>query len=131
MFRISSHKYGSLQILASTVIISLIFFGELFAATPPTPTGFLTGGLFAQYFKNAVDNPCPVDYYMRGLKNAPGSDYMKPDCVVGHIIDKWDVSGNAGTTAANFIGTTDAQPLMFKTNGVQNMILDTAGNVGI
>ena len=56
---------------------------------------------------------------------------MKPDCVLGQNIDKWDLSGNAGTTAVNFFGTTDAQPLRFKTNGVQNMIIDTTGNVGI
>ena len=45
----------------------------------------------------------------------------------------WSLLGNAGTTAGtNFIGTTDAQDLVLKTNGVENMrILNSSGNVGI
>jgi hypothetical protein len=45
----------------------------------------------------------------------------------------WGLTGNSGTSAGtNFIGTTDAQSLVFKTNGVENMrILNTNGNVGI
>lgn len=131
MFRISSHKHGMFRILVSIVIVSSLCFRELSATTPPTPAGFLTGGLFAQYFKNAVDNPCPAFYYLRGFKSIPAGDYMKPDCVLGQNIDKWDLSGNAGTTAANFFGTTDAQPLRFKTSGNDRMILDTSGNLGI
>jgi trimeric autotransporter adhesin len=33
------------------------------------------------------------------------------------ISGQWNLKGNAGTTAANFIGTTDAQDLRFKVNG--------------
>ena len=54
---------------------------------------------------------------------------MKPDCVLGQNIDKWDLSGNAGTTAVNFIGTTDAQSIRFRTNNTEKMILDTNGNL--
>jgi microcystin-dependent protein len=45
----------------------------------------------------------------------------------------WELLGNIGTNAAtNFIGTTDAQDLVFKTNSVENMrILNANGNVGI
>ncbi|MEQ1733066.1 MAG: hypothetical protein ABL940_05300 [Bacteroidia bacterium] len=45
----------------------------------------------------------------------------------------WLKKGNAGTNAStNFIGTTDAQDLVFKTNSIENMrILNTNGNVGI
>ncbi len=45
----------------------------------------------------------------------------------------WLLKGNAGTTAgANFIGTTDAQDLVLKTRGIENMrILNINGNVGI
>jgi hypothetical protein len=45
----------------------------------------------------------------------------------------WLLKGNAGTNASsNFIGTTDAQDLVFKTNSIENMrILNTNGNVGI
>lgn len=31
----------------------------------------------------------------------------------------WSLKGNTGTTAADFIGTTDAQPLSIRTNGVE------------
>jgi microcystin-dependent protein len=45
----------------------------------------------------------------------------------------WELLGNTGTNAAtNFIGTTDAQDLVFKTNGIENVrVLNTNGNVGI
>jgi hypothetical protein len=38
---------------------------------------------------------------------------------------QWSLTGNAGTNpAVNFIGTTDAQPLVFKTNNFYSGILD-------
>ncbi|MEQ1734037.1 MAG: phage tail protein [Bacteroidia bacterium] len=44
----------------------------------------------------------------------------------------WELLGNTGTNAAtNFIGTTDAQDLVFKTNGVENMRVRTNGRVSI
>ncbi|MEP6746708.1 MAG: hypothetical protein ABJB86_03220 [Bacteroidota bacterium] len=44
----------------------------------------------------------------------------------------WGLTGNAGTTAgSNFIGTTDNSSLKFRTNGVQGMMIDSLGNVGI
>ncbi len=46
--------------------------------------------------------------------------------------DAWLTSGNAGTTAGtHFIGTTDAQDLVFKTNNTEKMRITTSGNVGI
>ncbi len=44
----------------------------------------------------------------------------------------WSLTGNSGTTAGtNFLGTTDDQPLVFKTNATENMRLLTNGNLGI
>jgi len=44
----------------------------------------------------------------------------------------WLLTGNAGTSpGTNFLGTTDAQRLVFKTNGVEHMTILTNGNVGI
>ncbi|MBC7411415.1 MAG: hypothetical protein H7331_03045 [Bacteroidia bacterium] len=45
----------------------------------------------------------------------------------------WLLKGNNNTNGiTNFIGTTNAQDLVFKTNGIENMrILNTSGNVGI
>jgi hypothetical protein len=44
----------------------------------------------------------------------------------------WGLTGNAGTNpATQFIGTTDAQPLAFKTNNTERMNISNIGNVGI
>ncbi len=43
----------------------------------------------------------------------------------------WGLNGNAGTTISNFLGTSDAQPLYFKTNGSQVGKLGTDFSVGL
>lgn len=44
----------------------------------------------------------------------------------------WSLVGNSGTiSTTHFLGTTDNQPLIFKTNGNAAMRIDTDGNVGI
>jgi hypothetical protein len=44
----------------------------------------------------------------------------------------WRTTGNAGTSAANnFIGTTDAIDLVFRTNNSEKMRIQSGGNVGI
>ncbi|PBQ33421.1 hypothetical protein CNR22_17090 [Sphingobacteriaceae bacterium] len=44
----------------------------------------------------------------------------------------WGLLGNATTTAGtNFIGTTDARDLQFKTNNTLAMVINTLGSVGI
>jgi|GEM_PF-1166374 len=43
----------------------------------------------------------------------------------------WGLNGNAGTSAANFLGTTDNRSLRFRTNNSAKMIIDSLGNVGI
>ena len=43
----------------------------------------------------------------------------------------WKTTGNAGTTAANFIGTTDVNPIIMRTNGIERIRVNAAGNVGL
>jgi hypothetical protein len=43
----------------------------------------------------------------------------------------WSQTGNAGTTAANFVGTTDNVSLRLRTNNTERMIILNTGNVGI
>ncbi|HEV3414474.1 MAG TPA: T9SS type A sorting domain-containing protein [Puia sp.] len=44
----------------------------------------------------------------------------------------WSLTGNAGTNPpTNFVGTTDNQRLVFKSNAVEGMTLLPSGNVGI
>ncbi len=46
--------------------------------------------------------------------------------------EAWQLKGNSSINAAsNFLGTTDNQPLIIKTNGVERMRVDSNGNVGI
>jgi hypothetical protein len=44
----------------------------------------------------------------------------------------WELTGNSGTNpATNFLGTTDIQPLVIRTNGAEAMRIDPSGNVGL
>lgn len=43
----------------------------------------------------------------------------------------WELTGNAGTTATNFLGTNDLNPLVIKTNNSEAMRVEPNGNVGI
>lgn len=50
----------------------------------------------------------------------------------GVSANSWNLSGNAGTNAAtDFIGTTDSQDVVVKTNNLERMRVMTAGNIGI
>lgn len=44
---------------------------------------------------------------------------------------QWSLTGNGATTASNFLGTTDAQTLKFRTNNVQRMVIDVNGRLGL
>lgn len=41
----------------------------------------------------------------------------------------WNLNGNTGTSSANFIGTTDAQPIRFKIKGASAGIIDSANSL--
>lgn len=50
----------------------------------------------------------------------------------GETNAQWSLTGNAGTNAAtNFIGTTDATSLRFRTNNGNRMSINSVGRVGI
>jgi hypothetical protein len=44
--------------------------------------------------------------------------------------DSWRISGNSAATG-DFLGTTNSQPLVLKTNSVERLRVDTSGNVGV
>jgi hypothetical protein len=52
-------------------------------------------------------------------------------CFFGAHAQYWNLTGNSGTTTSNFLGTTSAQPLIFKTNNSERMRLLASGNFGI
>jgi hypothetical protein len=44
----------------------------------------------------------------------------------------WDITGNTGTDpTVNFLGTTDGQPLVIKTNGQEVLRFDSLGKIGV
>lgn len=48
------------------------------------------------------------------------------------VSNAWNLAGNAGTNpATNYLGTSDNQPLVLRTNGAERLRISTAGNVGI
>jgi len=56
-----------------------------------------------------------------------GTSWIPQDTSVG-----WSLEGNNGINPGiNFLGTTDNQPLIFKTNSQENIRIATTGNVGI
>ena len=50
---------------------------------------------------------------------------------VGGNTSGWALTGNAGTTAANFIGTTDSQNFAIRTNNTERITVEADGDIGI
>jgi hypothetical protein len=48
-------------------------------------------------------------------------------CFFGVYAQYWNLTGNSWATGSNFLGTTDNNPLIFKTNGVERMRLLSDG----
>lgn len=44
-------------------------------------------------------------------------------------ISGWSLTGNAGTSTGNFIGTTDAKNLVFKTNSAESLRITSSGSI--
>jgi hypothetical protein len=66
------------------------------------------------------------------IYDAPKARWRIVETPSGSGIAGWGLTGNSGTNpATQFIGTTDAQPLAFRTNNVERMRVLSGGNVGI
>ena len=46
-------------------------------------------------------------------------------------ITTWELFGNTGNGATAFLGTTDSQPIVMKTNNAERLRIDAAGNIGV
>lgn len=82
-----------------------------------------------------TDNSGPsstMKYFLARWSDASGGPGGVPSYSSGSITS-WLLGGNAGTNpGVNFIGTTDAQDLVFKTNGTETMrIIEATGEVHI
>lgn len=76
-----------------------------------------------------------VVYYTGASADGPGL-YMRKDgnwvkiASAADAASNWSLKGNAGTDPANnFVGTTDAQPLVFKTAGTERLKLTADGKI--
>jgi hypothetical protein len=109
----SNGKIGIGQSLPSEkldVAGGIKFNGPLLAGSP-TPTGGVSG----QFLKSTGPTTAPI------WDAAPGGG-----------ASGWNLTGNAATApGTNFIGTTDAQRLVFKTGGVEQATILANGNLGI
>ncbi|MCS6837575.1 MAG: hypothetical protein NZ480_01895 [Bdellovibrionaceae bacterium] len=86
--------------------------------SPPVATGLLVYNT----------NPSVTGGSGTGFYYWNGSQWIRLDNSNGD----WRLTGNAGTSpASNFLGTTDAQPLVIRTNNTERMRVATTGNVGI
>ena len=87
----------------------------MFANTASNLVGSVSSANLAGTYSSAVT-----------LNNAGNSFTGNGSGLTG--LNAWQTNGNSGTTAgANFIGTTDNQPLEFKVNGVRALRLEPNG----
>ena len=86
----------------------------------------------------------PLDVYassnpvrIQGLQTGSASDNLMSINSLGIVRtisqnSYWSTVGNSGTSSGtNFIGTTDAQNLAFRTNNTEGVVLTTSQNLGI
>jgi hypothetical protein len=77
----------------------------------------------------APNNVIAGYYYNSGTTLAPNWIRLFAGSAAG---TEWKLLGNAGTVATtNFLGTTDAVDLVFRTNNTEKMRVMSGGNVGI
>lgn len=88
-----------------------------------TITGAEITGLLV-YNTNTINDVTPGFYYWDG-------SWTKLSAAAATNTE-WSLTGNASTTpSTNFVGTTDAQDLVFRTNNTEVMRIDVDGNLGI
>lgn len=92
-----------------------------------TSTGYVTligiiNGVSNFIIKNAGDS---VTIFSDGIEWKTSNNYNSSS-------SDWNLTGNTGTTAGtNFIGTTDSEDFVLKTNNTDRLRVLSAGNIGI
>lgn len=98
-----------------------------------TTKGMLTPRM-TETERNAIATPA-TGLLIYQTDNTPGFYYYNGTVwtlLATGANNDWKLAGNAGTTVGtDFIGTTDAQDLAFRTNNTERMRIESAGDVGI
>jgi hypothetical protein len=102
---------------------------ELRLVSPSTGTGFvgLKASAGTSTYTLSMPATAPAANQVLTVSNISGANvslaWNSPDAT------GWSLTGNAGTTASNFLGTTDAQPLVIKTNGSSRVTVAADGAI--
>jgi trimeric autotransporter adhesin len=83
-------------------------------------------GLGPYFIKNEVDPTGGTTYTISNTSQIMSTPYALYAAKSG---DGWSMLGNTGTTSSNFIGTTDAQALVFKINNQFAGTIDSSKNI--
>jgi hypothetical protein len=91
--------------------------------TLSTPLAAHVAGMTVYNIAPAVNDVSPGLYYNDGTKWIAVSQSQSND---------WSIIGNSGTVpGTNFIGTTDAQDFVIRTNNTEKARMTSAGNLGV
>ena len=94
------------------------------------------GGLLiprlTQTQRDAIGSP-PTGLLIYQTDNSPGFYYHNGTVWTGISAGAggWGLTGNIGTTASNFIGTTDSQNFAIRTNNTERITVEADGDIGI
>lgn len=103
------------------------------AATPYaiTSSSVVSGGLAAGTYGNAVTFSNAANSFTgsgSGLTALNAAQLTSGQVPVATLSNAWKTTGNAGTTGAKFLGTTDNQPLEIKVNSSRALRLEPNTN---
>lgn len=101
----------------------------LSSLTNPAPLSAFVKGM-------VVFNTASTDSILPGLYFSEGTKWVKVNQVSAPSggatgTTSWNLSGNGFTTPADFIGTTDANPLSIKTDNTERIHINADGSIGI
>jgi hypothetical protein len=134
IFSGSKYTYSTIAIVALVAYSFVVYAAQLPNGTPPPSGGYLAG--------DSILDPGCAPGATDCFQNMPSGGSAIWGSITGTLSNqtdlqnalnnKWSLTGNAGTTAGtNFVGTTDAQALVFKTNSTEAMRILANGKVGI
>ncbi len=92
-------------------------FGRLISAAQYTPT--ILGDVIGTVNTSTVSKLRGVPIVTLAPTNGQVLQYNGAAWIPTTLTTNWSITGNAGTTAFNFIGSTDNAPFRIKTNGIE------------